>query len=384
MTVRLPVVYRGKPLMPMKASRVNKFIAEKKGKICYDRKLKIHYLKLLVAPSSTEMQPITIGIDPGSVFDGVSVVSDTTHHVNIELIQRSKNPKYGLTITQMKQKQAMNRRIRRSRLRHRPIRFSNRTKKGLSPTIKATVDFRKWLIVKLMAIFPLSHANIEDVRFNHSRYQRGKSFSHAEQGKTEFYEFLISNGLALTKYAGYDTKNLRVNSFGVDKKTADKGKKTFDAHCLDSYVLACDKEWSEYTDPKTGEISTQPKIVANSVRKINRKVIFIEKIVKLRRQLSRIRGVYTSKKRPYGSSKFRYKTGGIPVPFKCVSNKDNICRVKPEGVHSNHPKQWIYINNGRATRKKCRNEGFIKNTHTKNINPKTNESTNRTVKITTK
>lgn len=30
-----------------------------------------------------------------------------------------------------------------------------------------------------------------------------------------------------------------------------------------------------------------------------------------------------------------------------------ICRVKPEGIHSNHPKSWIYIDNGRAEKYKC-------------------------------
>ena len=51
MTVRLPVVYRGQPLMPMKASRVKRFVAEGKGKICFDRKLNIHFLKLTASPS---------------------------------------------------------------------------------------------------------------------------------------------------------------------------------------------------------------------------------------------------------------------------------------------------------------------------------------------
>lgn len=36
-----------------------------------------------------------------------------------------------------------------------------------------------------------------------------------------------------------------------------------------------------------------------------------------------------------------------------ISNKSNICRIKPEGIHGNHPKQWIYIDNGRAEKYKC-------------------------------
>jgi hypothetical protein len=33
--------------------------------------------------------------------------------------------------------------------------------------------------------------------------------------------------------------------------------------------------------------------------------------------------------------------------------KRNICRIKPEGEHSNHPRKWEYIDNGRTERYKC-------------------------------
>ena len=103
--------------MPMKSNRVNKFIESGKGKIRYDRKLKIHYLQLLVEPSGYRTQDITIGIDPGSSFDGFSVVSSDTHHINIELIQRAKKGK--TSIKTLKKRQAETRRGRRSRLRRR-------------------------------------------------------------------------------------------------------------------------------------------------------------------------------------------------------------------------------------------------------------------------
>ncbi len=46
--------------MPMKATRVRKFVESGKAKIRYDRKLKIHYLQLLVDPSGEETQEIVI------------------------------------------------------------------------------------------------------------------------------------------------------------------------------------------------------------------------------------------------------------------------------------------------------------------------------------
>ena len=63
---RCPVRYQGKPLMPMKSTRVKKFIDSGKGRIRYDRKLKIHYLQLLVDPSGEDTQEVHLGLDPGS------------------------------------------------------------------------------------------------------------------------------------------------------------------------------------------------------------------------------------------------------------------------------------------------------------------------------
>lgn len=65
---RLPVRFKGKPLIPMKATRVKKFISSGRGKIRFDRKLRIHYLQLLEDPSGEEVQEITLGLDPRFYF----------------------------------------------------------------------------------------------------------------------------------------------------------------------------------------------------------------------------------------------------------------------------------------------------------------------------
>ena len=121
------------------------------------------------------MQKITLGIDPGSTFDGFSVVSKNAHHLNIELIQRHKNGKN--SIKAFKKRQASNRRLRRSRLRHRRIRFDNRNSSKLPPTIQANVDFRIWLVNQLVKIYPISDVVVEDVKFNHYKFTNGSSFS---------------------------------------------------------------------------------------------------------------------------------------------------------------------------------------------------------------
>lgn len=337
----------GQPLMPMKSRRVTKCIKEGKGKIRYDRKLKIHYLQLLVKPSGFKTQDITIGIDPGSSFDGFSIVSSDTHHNNIELIQR---PKKGKTsIKALKIRQTSNRRVRRSRLRHRPIRFDNRTSNKMTPTIRANVEFRQWLIMKICKLYPITRVVVEDVKFNHYKNQNGRSFSLVEQGKTSLYQWVKDKGLNLELYNGWNTKKLRINTFGGDPKVSDKGSKSFEAHCVDSFILACNKDY--LVDEDTGEILDEPFATNHLV--VRKSVTFIEKIVKVRRCLTRTRKLYATRGNPIGPQYYKKKVGGIKVPYQNISSHRNICRVKPNGEHSNHPKAWDYIDNGFSERLKC-------------------------------
>jgi hypothetical protein len=331
--MRTAVRYKNKPLMPMKGSRVRKFIELNLGKIKYDRKLKLHYLDLKYPPSDTKTQYIVLGIDPGSSFDGFSVVSADTHHCNYELIQRAKKGKY--SIKKFLERRAMNRKLRRSRLWHRPIRFDNRTSKKLAPTIRANVDMRKWLISKLAEYFPITKIVVEDVKFNHFKSNKGSSFSAAEQGKTELYNFIALNW-QLTLVNGFDTKTLRIAVFGHDIKSSNKADRRFEAHCVDSFVIAFN------------EIRSQKALNVNS------HVLFIEKIVRMRRQLTQLRPRKYTKAGINHNRYYRLSAGGIKNYYQNISKKRNVCRVKPKGIHSNHPTQWIYIDNGFAEKSKSK------------------------------
>lgn len=338
--------------MPMKASRVKKFVDSRLGKIRFDRKIKVHYLQLMSSPSGKEIQQITVGLDPGSTFDGFSVVSKDCHHLNIELIQRSKKGK--TSIKAFKARQRQNRRLRRSKLRHRPIRFSSRTSKKLSPTIRANFEFRKWLILRIIRIFPISKMVVEDVQFNHFSKKGGKSFSHVEIGKTTLYNFIKNLGIGLELIQGFETYALRNNSFETDLKLKEKGSKHFNAHCLDSFVMACpigffSKESSELIE--TNEEGYIPIIKFNGM--VNEKVLFIEKVVKIRRCL-------IQSKKMYLNEKFYYKRqkGGIKQIYQNISSHRNLCRVKLPGEHSNHPKVWIYLDYGYTEKFKCHKTNY--------------------------
>ncbi len=322
----------------MKSSRVTKFLRLGKGKIRYDRKLRLHYLQLFVEPSGIEMQQIRLGIDPGSCFDGFSIVSKTTHHENYELVQRPK--KGNNAISTFKKRQNMNRRIRRSRLWHRETRFNNRTSAKQSPTIRANNDFRKWLIKKICLYYPISAVELEDVRFNHYALDTGKSFSQVEYGKNDMMQFIRATmKIQLTLTSGRETAKYRKElNDGIDIKIKDKGNKSFNAHCIDSYVLACPKEYP--FDDVIGDYNFNKKQMKYHPV-INSKVVYIEKVVKVRRCLITTRKKYKNACRYYKMLK-----GGIKEYYVNMSSHRNICRVKPAGVHSYHPKKWNYLDKG--------------------------------------
>jgi hypothetical protein len=72
---RVPVLaVDGEPLMPTKASRAKKWIQEGKAKPLRT-KLGLFAVQLVGEPSGRKKQPIVIGVDPGSSYTGVAVVS---------------------------------------------------------------------------------------------------------------------------------------------------------------------------------------------------------------------------------------------------------------------------------------------------------------------
>lgn len=326
----------------MKSARVEKFLANGWGRIRYDRKIRLHYLELFKKPSNKCGQLIRLGVDPGSCFDGFSVVSKYCHHDNFELVQRPKTGKNSVKF--FKTRQSETRRTRRSRLWHRPCRNDNRTSSSLTPTIRANNEFRKWLVKKILKYYPIKEVELEDVRYDHFNKRGGDSFSHVEIGKTDMENFFeVVLGLRLVLTSGYETSNFRKQlNGGADQKVKDKGSKEFNAHCIDSYVLGCRKSRYLEINDDGEEVVTR---VLSYLTKINTKVTYIEKIVKIRRRLTQTRKRYKDKSKYYNLEK-----GGVKVYCSRYSNRRNVIRVKPDGIKSNHLKQWTYIDLGFAER----------------------------------
>ena len=298
------MVYRGKPLMPMRWGRVNKYLKLGKGVLKYG-KLGILYFKLTSKPTTLQTQEMVLGIDLGASYDGFSVVSKYLHHDNI-------NTEHTRDIKKRMAKRALFRRLRRSRLWHRKTRFDSRTAKKLPPTILSKVNFRKWIIIKINELYPISKVVIEDVKFDHFKNPKGKFYSLVEIGKNALYDWLKAR-FELEIFNYKLTRDIRIGIFGKDLKSKEI-QKSFYSHCIDSFSIV--KKYSNLLE-------------------VNTKLRYVTKIWMSRRELFR------EKNRIKDACKhFKYKKGGEKVYFEKLSKVSKV-RVKLNESKSNHG-PWEY------------------------------------------
>jgi hypothetical protein len=225
----VPVVDKtGKPLMPTSPGRARRWIKRmeatpffKKGIFC---------VRLNREPSFNEKQDIAVGIDPGSKKEGFTIKSEAYTFLNIQVD----------AVQYVKEAIETRRNMRRSRRsRKTPCRQNrkNRIRGGLPPSTKTRWQWKLRIINQLIQIFPITDFVVEDVC---AISKKGKkkwnvSFSPLEVGKNWFYEEIKKHGnLHLKK--GFETAELR-KSLGLIKSKS-KLSDVFEAHCIDSWVLA--------------------------------------------------------------------------------------------------------------------------------------------------
>lgn len=187
-------------------------------------------VRLNVEPSARETQTIAVGIDPGSKREGYTVKSEAHTYLNLHVEAR----------TGVKEAVEARRNMRRARrFRKTPCRKNrlNRSRGGLPPSTKARWQWKLRLAGWLARMFPIVRFVVEDIAAVTKKGQRrwNKSFSPLEVGKKWFYRELARVARVSTK-KGHETKEMR-DACGL-KKTSKKLEETFDAHCVDSWVLA--------------------------------------------------------------------------------------------------------------------------------------------------
>jgi hypothetical protein len=225
--LHVPVVSStGKPLMPTSNKRANQLI--KAGRALRRFSKGVFYIKL-TQRADGDVQTVACGIDPGSKKEGLTVKSDTHTFINIQAD----------AVTWVKDAVETRRQLRRARRnRNTPCRQNrfNRAIGSIPPSTKARFQWKVRLAIWLSKLYPISKFIVEDIKahcFGGRRWN--KSFSPLQVGKKYFYNELRKMAPVDT-LQGYETFKLR-NDAGLEKTKA-KMSDVFEAHCVDSWVLA--------------------------------------------------------------------------------------------------------------------------------------------------
>ncbi len=231
--LRIPVVdTRGVALMPCTPAKARHLF--KSGKSRPKRnKLGLFYVQLIYE-QEPDNQPLVVGIDPGSQFEGFSVAGtkDTVTNLMGEAPDHVKEA--------VETRRTM-RRARRGRKWRRPKRFDNRLSRSprIPPSTRSRWEAKARITRHLKSILPLTDAVVEDVQAV-TREGLGRNwnaaFSPVQVGKEHLYHLLRTMGLTVHLREGWQTKALR-EQYGL-KKTKSKSKQSFESHAVDAWVLA--------------------------------------------------------------------------------------------------------------------------------------------------
>lgn len=227
----VPVVDQdNRPLMPTTCSRAKRWV--KSGKATPFWKKGVFCVRLNQEPSNTHTQPIAVGVDPGSKREGFTVKSKSHTYLNVQT----------WAVDWVKDHVEVRRNMRRARrFRHTPCRQNraNRLvdKQKLPPSTKARWQWKLRICKWLSKMFPITAFVVEDIKAKTWKQVRkwNVMFAPLEVGKHWFYSEL-QRIASLDTRTGNDTYIER-QTLGL-KKSKNKLSNKFDAHCVDSWVLA--------------------------------------------------------------------------------------------------------------------------------------------------
>lgn len=216
------------PCTPAKARHLFK-----QGKAKAKRnKLGLFYVQLCYE-QDPDNQLLVAGIDPGSKFEGFSVVGTKDTVVNL-MIEAPDHVKKAVETRRTL------RRARRSRKWRRKKRIENRHsgKKRLPPSTRSRWEAKARILRHLLSILPITDVVVEDVQAVTKAGKKGRwngCFSPVQVGKEHLYALLRVMGLMVHLREGWQTKALREKA--ELKKTMSKAKQAFESHAVDAWVL---------------------------------------------------------------------------------------------------------------------------------------------------
>ncbi len=278
----VPVVSStGKPLMPCHPARARQLM--KKGRAIRGLDRGIFYVKLLDREDG-DVQPVAVGIDPGSKKEALTIKSAKHTYLNIQVDAVTWVKDAEETSTTMRR----GRRNRKTPYRQcRPNRRQGQFK--LPPSTRARWGWKLRVCKWLARYYPVQTFVVEDVKAKlHNRKGKGghwnwnwnQSFSPLQVGKDWFYYQLGKlAGVQLVQGLETHAERERLGLTKIGNKLSD----SFNAHCVDSWILA-NLEVGGHTHPD------------------NTAMLYIVPLRFHRRQLHRLQPEAGGVRKPYGGT----------------------------------------------------------------------------------
>lgn len=274
--MRVPVVdSAGRPLMPCTPPKARHLL--KSGDARPKRnKLGVFYIQLVYEVPEPNNHPLVVGVDPGSTYEGYSIVGTKDTVLNIMAAAPTHVKKAVETRRTMRwarrHRKCWRRPVRENRLCH---------EQSLPPSTRSRWEAKDRIVRQLCKILPLTDVVVEDVKAQiRGKGQWANSFSPIQMGKQHLYYLLQAMGLHLHLREGIDTKDLR-QQFGLTK-TRQKDKRVFNSHCVDAWVMAAS--------------------VSGAARPTEKRLWYVTTIRLHRRQLHRLQPESGGVRKPYGGT----------------------------------------------------------------------------------
>lgn len=185
----------GQPLMPCKPQKARKLLKANKAEVV---KYEPFTIKLKYG-SSGYKQPVTLGIDTGSVHIGASASTEKQELYSSETVMRSGDGK--ASIVRLLAKRLELRRSRRNRkTRYRKARFLNRVhrkhKGWLAPSVENKINVHLKLVADIHKILPITKIIAEVAQFDIQKIKNpnisGKEYQQGEQlGFSNVREYVL-------------------------------------------------------------------------------------------------------------------------------------------------------------------------------------------------
>lgn len=197
-------------------------------------KLGLFYVHLTYE-QEPDNQTLVVGGDPGSKFEGYSVVGSQETVLNL-MVEAPTHVKAA-----MEARRRM-RRARRKRRWRRPAHNQNRLagQKRLPPSTRSRWEAKARVLAHLGQFLPIQEVVIEDVQAQRRPGTKRKwnaSFSPVQMGKQHLSTLLLAGrGLVVHLREGWQTKALR-EQYRLTK-TRSKAQAVFASHAVDAWVVA--------------------------------------------------------------------------------------------------------------------------------------------------